>query len=418
MLKSLKDFLYVIIGLIVTIMVAIDVWYLYIVFVAPEKVISTTFEVGIQELKDADNTQFYFMEVELWDNAFEVKFNYMLDENQTDNFSQGLQYIYDDELIFGFTHNDITCELDSDRTSGILGWKKEYYNCQNSCALTGTNFYNYMSYDDYSTSLKSTNPIDLDTVFKIQIGDELYGMKFKGTDTPKDNNTLIAKDVRIYHNIWTKDKFHSEYYIYDVNYLVYNLYQSVKSLPAGTNKAVVFEFGNLFNYYEYDENTKQYTEKCSIDKAEKLTIDVKSYYSIKVKVNEGNLQKATDSLFNSYLGNTGYNETGDITTDDYFVGRTIKDLTWRDFDFIKVDDNNYALKLKEDFINNFEQYSSKLYLSVCINKDELNNIDINFVGFTSDNGLNNFNIYECYTIETIGNEIIKTNVNYQEVLYV
>ena len=89
--------------------------------------------------------------------------------------------------------------------------------------------------------------------------------------------------------------------------------------------------------------------------------------------------------------------------------------TYSYFDFVQISENNYAFKLKQSFIDylNLPQNKNKIVLKIEINLDDLNNLGYIFVGFTEDSGLSNFEILECYTLETIDNELIKTVVDYE-----
>ena len=73
-------------------------WYAYIYFFGVEKIISQTFKVGDQVVMKEDGTTDTktFIELNLYDNVFEIKFNYMLDETKTAFYSQGLQYVLKD----------------------------------------------------------------------------------------------------------------------------------------------------------------------------------------------------------------------------------------------------------------------------------------------------------------------------------
>ena len=172
----------------------------------------------------------------------------------------------------------------------------------------------------------------------------------------------------------------------------------------------------MFDYYEYDESSSTYVgEPVSLDKASLIINDTKSYYAIKVSVNEGDALKSSDSIFNCIAGNSNYNATGDYDSEDYFIGKTMIVCTYSYFDFVQISENNYAFKLKQSFIDylNLPQNKNKIVLKIEINLDDLNNLGYIFVGFTEDSGLSNFEILECYTLETIDNELIKTVVDYE-----
>lgn len=392
-----------------------NIWYLNIFLNGDEKVISKTYAVGLQETTDGDID--YFMEINLYDNLFEVKFNYLMDETQSSLYSQGIQIFGDIE--FEQTTGNFQLE-DKHQVGGSTLWKDFEYNQYKTYDLTSGDYYNYQSYDNYETTTNSTNPIDDDTYFKIQLGNdtekEIFLMKFKGDNTPLNSDTYLGYDTWKDGLFGRTDHLVNYYIHYDINYLLNILYNSVQSLPAGTNQSVVFEFGDLFDYYEYDESSSTYIgEPVSLDKASLIINDTKSYYAIKVFVNEGDALKSSDSIFNCIAGNSNYNATGDYDSEDYFIGKTMIVCTYSYFDFVQISENNYAFKLKQSFIDylNLPQNKNKIVLKIEINLDDLNNLGYTFVGFTEDNGLSDFEILECYTLETIDNELVKTVVDYE-----
>lgn len=392
-----------------------NIWYLNIFLNGNEKVISKTYAVGLQETTDGNVD--YFMEVNLYDNLFEIKFNYLMDETQSSLYSQGIQIFGDIE--FEETTGNFQLE-DKHQVGGSTLWKDYEYYQYKTYALKSGEYYNYQSYDNYETTTNSTNPLDDDTYFKIQLGNEeekeIYLMKFKGDNTPRDSSTYLGyyewKD-----GVFGRTDHLVNYYVhYDMNYLLNILYNSIQSLPAGTNQSVVFEFGNLFDYYEYDSSLSSYVgDPVSLDKASLIVNDTKSYYAIKVSVNEGDAEKSTDSIFNCIAGNSNYNSTGDYESEDYFTGKTTIVCTYSYFDFVQVLDNNYALKLKQSFIDyvNLPKNKNNIVLKIEINLDDLNELGYTFVGFTEDSGLSNLDIVECYTLQTIDDEIVKTAVEYE-----
>lgn len=405
----------------VVITLGINIWYVSLLLLGKQKIVSNTYEVGLQKITSSDGTEEsrYFVEVNLMDDIYEIKFNYMLDENQDSFYSQGLQFLSNDygkiEFPLGITTEGE--ELESE--SGWWFWKsktyKRYQVGNNSKVVEDNfNFYNYMSNDGYKTCLDSTNRISTDSLFKIQLDDELYGMKFKGTSIGFNNfNDLGYYDAYVkdgYVNLW---KSHV-YYSGDVINMAKLIYDGIQSLPNGTNQACVFEFADMFDYYKYNETDGIY-EKESIADEELINIvkkQVKSYYSILVHKNEGKIQKSSESIFNCVAGNSGWNMSDDIVSEDYFIGRTIVDVTLNHFDLVNVAGNSYALKLSNKFLSKYREISDLILLDVLIDIDFFNSNNFEFAGFTADNGLTEFKVLQCRTAETINNEIVHTEVAY------
>lgn len=416
--KALKSVLISTLSIVLLICISICGWFAYIVFFAKQKASSTTFKVGALTL--ADGSQQNLVEIQYFANkdnsgleAFEIKFNYFMDEDREDFYSQGLQYTSADaysKISFDIGHNDITSvKVDS---SGVLGWKKKYYECQNSYVPGATtNFFNYQEIAE-SNYVKSTHPIGLDSFFKIQLSETLALMQFKGLDTPKDELTHLS-EIRTYHNVWEADTYHDMYAIYNAEYFSKLLYESIKSAELGANYDAVFEFGDLFWYYQAtkDDNTvyERINEPVVVGTGEfldpgKIKDYIQSYYSIRIKTFEYGLQRAQDSMFKSVLGNTNYNSTGKYTSDDYFVGRTVIDCNVYSFEFVNDGLNNLTLKLSDTFVNYYKKYKNSIVLNVVIDLDLIDNLGYVFTDF-ADDCFKEFKVLRCYT--TSNSEIVK-----------
>ena len=386
-----------------------NVWYFYLLSKKQDHIVSYTFEVGKQNLSDGSSSK-YFVEVEYNSNEdkngreeFGIKFNYMLDENQTAFYSQGLQYVAkENDGKLGFTLHKFGRE--SHRTKNLVGWQYIYSDRLN-CIRIHEDYatrYNYMSSDDYKTPVLSSNPINENTMFKIQLGNQLYGMKFKG-EIPVD-------DYQYQYQAFWKTYYEKNYKVYDVDYFASILFNSIKSLKNGTQRALAFEFGDLFDYFEYNAGTGKYDKKVDAGKVQTLTTDVKSYYSILLSKTSAGVERASDSMFNIIEGNSGFNISKNIAYDDYFIGRSIINCTLNDFTKVKLNNTDIALKLSKSFLNDYEKYSEKIRLIVLIDLDELKNEK--FLGFTNDSGLSKFVVQSCQTKQTIDGQIVYKAVAY------
>lgn len=410
-----KKLLIILLSIIYTLCLGINIWYLLVLNIGEKKVVSDTYEVGVQTITKVDGTEEskYFIEVNYMADMFEIKFNYLLDENQTAFYSQGLQFLPDEngEMTFHYRRNPDTRVLHS--TSGWWFTYKEVYNQYVDGALWGSHQYNYMSGNDYKDCLDSTNPISNDSFFKIQIGDEIYGMKFKGHNVGFNQTNYTNVTDQISSPSYTMELWDvRNYYSADFVYFAELLYNSCATLENGTNHAIAFEFGDLFEYYEYNDDGVYSTKAVSIDKASSIERAIKSYYSILVHKNENKVSKSSDSIFNCVAGNTGWNMSEDIVSEDYFIGRTISNVTILDFDFVNIAGNSYALKLNERYLNYVHDISDKIVLDVLIDLDYFKENNYEFKGFTADSGLNNFNVLQCRTAETINGNIVYTGVLY------
>ena len=425
MKRGLKNFLIVISCFLILCCVAIDVWYLSILLYGPDKVLSYTHEIGFQTVTDEDGTETnaHFIELNYFANsdnsgleAFEIKFNYMLDETQTAFYSQGLQYVSEPNEKLNFDYQVAEGQGNGKHVSTYNTFLTYYYVHEFWGAYQNTNGneYNYASSDDYEHTIFSTNPISASTLFKIQLGDELFLMKFKNADTIASNENFVYENsVLRYSFVYSDYQVNRYYTYYDVNYFVKILYDSIKALPSGTNSTMVFEFGNLFDYYKYDETTGQYSETVIGDEAEKLKIveDIKSYYTIKVNTSSKGIQSASESLFNCVNGSTTYNTIPGGNTDDYFIGRSYLEVTEKDFDLVEIEPGYCVLKLKENFINYYSKYDT-LILKINVNLDRFVENQITILGFANDSGLSDFEVSESYFSQTIDGTLTQWEVEY------
>ncbi len=398
----------------------IDAWYVYVLKFAPDKIVSNTYEIGLQESTNGDTK--YFVELNYFSNAkqnglemLEIRYNYMLDENQEAFYSQGLQYVANDKV----SNLDFEYKVDASQSTGIyLDRNQGWYNGQNNFGYfgsyvlkNGATKYNYASGNNYETTSISANALGLNSSFKIQAGEDLFLMKFKNQATEMTPENYVYKANGAYHFYLVLGRQDVNYYYsyYDYNYFSKLMYEVAKSITPGTSRSLVFEFGDLFNYYKYDEVSKTY-EDTAYKNCDSLIQEMKSYYSIKVTVSENGAQKSSDSIFNAIHGTSTYNLTGNYASDDYFFGKTVVALNVFDFDYVNVNDNYYAIKLKKDVANFYKNYD--VYFNISIDLDVLEKQDINFVGVAEDSGLSDFKIQNFYTIKVVNGEIVKKGVAY------
>lgn len=413
----MKKFLIVVMSIICFVSIGIDAWYLYVMKYAPEKIVSQTYEVGEQRVlkEDGSTDSKAFIELNIFDNVFEMKFNYMLDETQTQFASQGVQYVSNNstlEFSGKYSTSPYYKNLYSSRVdkSGVAN--RDYHNYYNivltNKQYNNLNVYSYQSTDDYETCLGSTNKIDDDTMFKIQIGNDLYGMKFKYVQI-KDN-FKIGQDLNVSYDmphlwqvIYNYD-YNDYYKACDLSYFSELVYSACRSVPAGTSKNLVFEFGDLFDYYKYNEETKQYSKNSvETDEYSKIVADVKSYYCVKVTKHDGVLESSSQSIFNCYAGKMNYNTQESF--DDYFIGRRIVKLNYLDFDYIEIALGEYQLSLSSSFRNWYYAYRNSIQLDITIDIDYLETLGIKYKGLDKAS-LDGFKVYKLTEIEdSIASEV-------------
>lgn len=424
----MNKFLVIFLSLLYCTCLAPIIYYSYLYFTAPDKVVNQTYEVGAQTVTTIDGSKDtrYFCELNLFDDCFEIKFNYMLDESKNSFYSQGIQIVPKTEKFDFNGKYDI--REDSYKYHGYSEFCRDSYTQKEWFAfahangihtiydlvVTGKeydnlNIYNYASMNNFETTINDTNEITLNTSFRLELDNELYLMKFNGDKAVKNKDSvemkkfLLMEDEQLQHeekHYWLAytNVYINHYNIYrasDITYFLELLYNSVQTLKKGTEQTIVFQFGDLFDYYEYDEDKKTYSEKTiSSDKWAKVIADIKSYYAIKVNIHEGKIASSKDSLFNYFKGSANYT-TGNVTKTDYLYGKTLLKATEDDFE---INENN-KLELSEKFIKDNEKYISSVELKVVIDEEFLNKTKAVFTKET----FKNFKVYKVIT--TTGKEI-------------
>ena len=418
--KKIKKFW---LGVFFAICIAINAWYMLVVTFAPDKTYDTTFNLGMQTAQDGSSA--YFTEILYMSNAnenglesFEVKFNYLTDDEKTAIYSQGMQYVAntsEDSLNWIYYVDE---SYNKQKIGSHEGWytgERHYASFGSILPNTyGASVYNYMSDNDYDRVWNSTDPLNADTSFKVQIGDEIFLMRFKDKNTPMEDMSFYNKLQGDYKFYGVFGYYEIDYYYayYDVNFYSYMLFNAINgTIKPGTSDVITFQMADMFDYQIYQNGQ-------FVDVEEKLVASVKqkitNYFSIKVTVSEDGVQKASeDSLFNCVHGNSNYNTTGDYSSTDYFYGRTVITLTIEDFELIYVGDtNSVALKLKQSFIDYRLPYKNNIVLLVKIDNDYLAENNMEFFWFADESGLEKFNVYKVVTLETIDGQIVETEVEY------
>ena len=196
-----------------------DVWFAVVYFTAPEKIVQSTYNVSPMTTSNETDTR-TFVELNYYTNKnkngyemFELKFNYFMDEEKNSFYSQGLQYVVNSEtgeIEFEYKVNADYGHYDKLYDNRVLMLYHDRDLFGSYYTKDGTGQYQYMSDDNFETTMMTTNPIDQDTYFTIQIDDDLYKMQFKGV-----SDVNFAEDEDKYENplghVGTEMMAYSEY---------------------------------------------------------------------------------------------------------------------------------------------------------------------------------------------------------------
>lgn len=413
-----KKIMLVLVSLVCTICLGLDIWYGVILATGKEKIISQTFILGEQTVSRIDENgnsiseNEPFCEVNIFDDVYEIKLNYLLDENKEYFYSQGLQFIANDGSdTIDFDSKTFSKVVKNERTNSKLNFKLSTFFVRNSefnRLLTDVNYENLTiknyGHDTISdTNYTSISPItSKDYFFKLDIDGKTYGMKFKNEDIKFDEKSHLfvgtTSDMPTMAGVYTEYAIYKEYRTADVYFFAEEIYKSIieSDVKLGETLGSYTELPNIFNFYEYKDG--QYSETTiDLDKATKLTEDIKTYCGIKINRHEGKMTNASQSLFNMKDGNANFALEGSIPT-NYFTGTTLLSVTVNDFDWVSTENaNEYKFKLSNDFKKIYgSDNSKKLKLYVNIDLDILNDYGITFAGF-EENAFENFSIYKAVT---------------------
>ena len=416
-------------------------WYSWIWLKAPTKIASDTYIIGNQTINKLDvvtgettEESRPFFEVNIFNNAFELKINELFDETETNFYSHGLQYISNsvnssNKLLFIAEKSDENGFLDVSnlvKMSNFGGETQQDFLLDTSAFLTkefkrvtytnaigkainlnGMQIYEYASGAD--TKFVNTQEIIYeDTLFKLQIGDEIYGMQLKYDDVDVSTAEYIGS---IENYVSTESvgftKIHNYrnvriYRAFDIHYLAELIYNSVSNVAAGTSEDIVLRFGDYFNYFTYDGSA--YTQKVSAEIRDKLITQINSNYVIRVNKYDFNLDSSEKSLFNNYKGAENTKEEDIVNeTLDYNLSKQIKNVTINDFNFIETDKSgSYILRLSEDFKFKIEKDKSLILLNIDL---DLTDYGIELVGIEK-SSLSDFKIYKAtYKVNGVESEV-------------
>lgn len=410
-----KKILISVLSIICVICLALDIWCVCVYKWGEEKIVSNTMNVG--EMQNVDGTdKKTFMEINYYSNKngngvelFEIKYNQFSDEEMKQFVSVGSQFVSTSE-----TTNIKFVDL-STSMAFHESYKEEKYGLFNlgtrkyhktfigkGIDLNTTNYFEYQSSDDYEFSLgNAINVLNGDSAFKITIDDELYLVKFrKDCDFDEFNLGTLKIKTTISESIY-------EYYSYvDHNLIASALYDSFKTSTSLSNGYTTIRLGDYFEYWGF--NGKTY-EKLDETNNSKVQTEFINNYVIKVNVSHDGATKSNQSLFNQINGDSEFDLTGDYITSDYLYGKSVIELDYKAFEFLYVNGDSYALRLKDSVAEELDSYKKDIVLDVNIDLDYLESKGYEFFGFT-EKAFGDFTVYECTTSRIVDGEIVYSEV--------
>lgn len=440
--------------LVVIVCIALDVGALYIHFFGKSKAISTTVEISDMTVS-RDNPETgdtiietkTFLEVNVFDNAIEIRFNDLLDETESYFFSQGVQLIVKNlSTITGITKNSkellngtygsvlkqsLVSETQTEDEIFFNKFKSEYNQVVTDKTYTNLNLYEYQSADNFETPLLSNLLQSSDTMFKLQAKDgestKVLGVKFKQYDTKKNglgvetldvsNMTYVQQDYKLetkYSGLFNAIEneyitYTNVYRAFDIYYLIEFIANSISGLTDGFTGETYLKLPDIFDFYKFDGDA--YIEVGTEDnKFIGVNAQEISFYKMKITVNSGNLESSNQSLFNMYKNTQNYNANPDyIDMTDYLTGRSLLTATLDDLDWNSTESTGvYTFALSNSWRTKWKEFKSTSFVLVVIDTDYLNSCNITYDGFD----LTSQDDFIIYQIITEDGEILYKGVNY------
>ena len=370
--------------------------YGYIKLFAPDKSISITVKGGELENVEDENLKYIF-NIRSFNNLFEIRLNSFIDETKNEVYGTGIQFF------------NPTFETSTTQTQNFV-YTKEYY---------AIPFYVYNTYLDNSYTIENFSPAQATIAEAVEKSKNLYKNAYFTITLDNNVYKFTFKDENIITN--TKHGFIGLYYDtfqYHNNFmkLCYDLYEASKSFKEGVNQTYLFDFAQYLNFSKYDEKSKHYIDILDT-KSEEYTLitkHMKAFFGVKIDCYKRDVQKASESLFNSVQGMYTYNVSNETISKDHFLGQNRICLTERDFEF-KVDENiGYYIRLKDSVKNYYSKFNN-LILDIDFNMTYLNTAGV--PDFTIDKDRLNIENLKIYKIHKT-NYDTSGNVLNSEVIYV
>ena len=449
-----KILLTVTLAVLGVIAISLDMWCGYIHFFGKQKETSTTVNIDGMTVKyeDASTGETVtetktFLEVNVFNNAVEIRFNDLVDETQTAFFSQGIQFIIkdgiektfaSDDVFNGYYTKEIASKVEKEMTDYRYTFLTFYDYIEYSHIMTNKNYsyldvYEYQSGDDFETSLNSNLLQSGDEFFKLQVkeGDsrKVIGVKFKdyAVSYPENNGlsgavldvsdmTRIASESKTESKItallYNKkiDKTNNYYRAYDLSYFLEYIASAVQGLAPGYVGETIIKMPDIFNFYEMGA-TGEYTELVApSDAFMKLNNTAVSYDKIKITVHDKELESSSQSMFNKLRNYQNYSTNDEfIDMSDYLTGRCLLVATLDDLNWIATDTPNvYNFELSQEFKTKWESYRTSSFVKIEIDMEYLQECGITYNSFD----LSSLDNYVLYQIETTQNQILYQGVQY------
>ena len=373
-------------------------WHICILTIMPTKLASYTFNVDKQVVSTTDavgkkvEVEKPLLEINVYDNFYEVIINSIWDEKQNSYFSYCFQFVSNsDKLDMNSTRSEIlkTTKIGSreeqrKEASWLSFMFTNHYDINNVIygmpQYKNTSVHTYigksngteMSWQASDTILEKINASDF--FWTIQLTNdngqkELFGMTPKGTNIDcEKNNDFYVDTITTTGNTSGNGLVHNfnennRYVACDIYYILDRIFYSLKNLQPGTNETREIVILDWFDYLYYDGKTYQSIFKGDSRYA-KVVETAKSSFVSDIKINSGTATNANESLIHWFKGVENFGVTAENTF-DYETSFGVLKVSEKDFDVV-FKDETYTLTLCDSFFNNHKDDFNKVRLEIVI----------------------------------------------------
>lgn len=326
----------------------LNMWLIYYEVYLKDNVIAihTNFIDETEYSKD----QKFFMEVNIYDNVIEWKWNYYIDTNIPEKNEDGS---YDEKYMFS-TGVQFYAEPIAKRiqySEGLIFQDKSYHGYE----LQNCVYYSQPDGLD-SAYVSGGNNLANQDAWLWDIGGELCCIKIKGP-------------------VFTEQRWWCpNYEIYDVAKLIAENTDSVKSIKEGVT-ITTFDFSNYFNLFMLNEESGKFDKPIVDDNILKEW----TFITVKVTKHNADMISAKQSIFGSYKGDSEWNADESVSNLPYWLDETVKNLTLQDCRYESYGDG-LGLALKNSCIKYLSEFEG-MYITLTIDLDEIDDT-LNVIGFT------------------------------------
>lgn len=312
------------------------------------------YEVNLKDAVTAVKTNFvnnatyaeddvYFMEINIYDNVVEWKWNYYVDTSLPEKNEDGT---YDTKYMFStgvqFYSQDVNENFEAYADNGVI--LTDIY------VKMGAKNCTYYSNDGSETAYVSggTN-IANQNKWIWDVGGELCLIEAKG-------------DVKFAGALWI-----SGYEVFDTTKLMFENWESALTCENGLSIRT-FDFSRYYTLKTFNSETGKFDVPVTDEKILKEW----TFVNVKVTKSSNKMISASQSLFNSYKGDSDWQADGTEDKQTYWMDETVYHLDNNDLTYTKTDDG-YYLSLKsacEKYLSEFKN----VYFVLDVNLDEFEEI--------------------------------------------